>query len=57
MGGREGLGVRSMEERAYLLGGQFEIHSKPGRGTRIEVSVPLQPKTAAPTAGSQIRNR
>jgi signal transduction histidine kinase len=45
MGGREGLGVRSMEERAYLLGGQFEIHSKPGRGTRVEASVPLQPKT------------
>ena len=45
MGGKEGLGIRSMEERAYLLGGRFEIHSKPGRGTRVEASVPLQPKT------------
>ncbi len=44
LGGKEGLGIRSMEERAYLLGGRFEIHSKPGKGTRIEASVPLQQK-------------
>jgi signal transduction histidine kinase len=42
---KEGMGIRSMEERAYLLGGRFEIHSKPGKGTRIEASVPLQRKT------------
>jgi signal transduction histidine kinase len=42
---KEGLGVRSMEERAFLLGGRFEIHSKPGKGTRIEASVPLQQKS------------
>ena len=42
---KEGLGVRSMEERAFLLGGRFEIHSKPGKGTRIEASVPLQTKS------------
>ncbi len=48
LGGKEGLGVRSMEERAYLLGGRFEIHSKPGKGTRIEAVVPLQPKTQLP---------
>ncbi len=42
---KEGLGIRSMEERAYLLGGQFTIHSKPGRGTKIEASVPLHPKS------------
>ena len=40
LGGKEGLGVRSMEERAYLLGGRFEVHSKPGKGTRIEAVVP-----------------
>jgi signal transduction histidine kinase len=38
-----GLGIRSMGERARLVGGQFEIHSEPGEGTRIDVSVPLQP--------------
>jgi signal transduction histidine kinase len=42
---KDGLGIRSMEERAYLLGGRFEIHSAPGKGTRIEAWVPLQPKS------------
>jgi signal transduction histidine kinase len=41
---RVGLGIRSMGERARLVGGQFEIHSEPGRGTRIDVCVPLQPE-------------
>ena len=45
LGEKEGLGIRSMEERAYLLGGRFEIHSVHGKGTRIEASVPLQPKS------------
>jgi signal transduction histidine kinase len=37
----EGLGVRSMGERARLLRGIFKIHSKPGRGTRVEAAIPL----------------
>ncbi len=41
---RGGLGIRSMGERARLVGGQFEIHSQPGKGTRIEVCVPLPPE-------------
>jgi signal transduction histidine kinase len=44
LNGKEGLGIRSMEERAYFLGGRFEIHSNPGKGTRIEASAPLHPK-------------
>ena len=40
-----GIGIRSMEERVRLLGGRFEIHSEPTRGTRIEACVPLQPAT------------
>jgi signal transduction histidine kinase len=40
---KPGLGILSMQGRARLLGGQFEIHSKPGKGTQIEVWVPLQP--------------
>jgi signal transduction histidine kinase/ABC-type uncharacterized transport system substrate-binding protein len=35
------LGLRSMGERARLVGGLFEIHSEPGKGTRIDVYVPL----------------
>ncbi len=40
-----GLGMESMEERANLLGGRFEIDSRPGRGTRIEAWIPAQPKS------------
>ena len=43
----EGLGVRSMEGRARLLGGRFEIRSKAGMGTIIDVWLPLQPKSSA----------
>jgi signal transduction histidine kinase/ABC-type uncharacterized transport system substrate-binding protein len=41
MGDKLGLGIRSMRERARLVGGQFEIHSELGKGTRIEARVPL----------------
>jgi signal transduction histidine kinase len=46
---RIGLGLRSMEERADLLGGRFEIHSKLGKGTRIEAWVPLEPESGRST--------
>jgi signal transduction histidine kinase len=41
---RVGLGIRSMGERARLVGGRFAIHSEPGKGTRIDVCIPLQPE-------------
>jgi signal transduction histidine kinase len=37
-----GLGIRSMKERARLLGGEFEIHSESGKGTTLEAWVPLK---------------
>jgi signal transduction histidine kinase len=40
-----GLGIGSMQGRARLLGGQFEIQAEPGKGTRIEVWVPIEPQT------------
>jgi signal transduction histidine kinase len=42
---RGGLGIASMQGRVRLLRGEFEIHSKLGKGTRVELWVPLQPKT------------
>ena len=36
-----GLGLISMRERIHLIGGQFEIWSKPGQGTRITVRAPM----------------
>ncbi len=40
---KPGLGILSMQGRARALGGEFEMHSKPGKGTRIDVWVPLEP--------------
>jgi signal transduction histidine kinase len=40
---REGLGLRSMEERASFLGGRFELYAELGKGTRIQAQVPLAP--------------
>jgi signal transduction histidine kinase len=36
-----GLGLISMRERIHLVGGQFDISSKPGAGTKIQARVPL----------------
>jgi len=42
----EGLGVRSMEERARLVGGEFRIRSAIGLGTTVEAWVPLDSEMA-----------
>jgi signal transduction histidine kinase len=36
-----GLGLISMRERIHLIGGQFEVWSGPGRGTRIRARAPI----------------
>jgi two-component system, NarL family, sensor histidine kinase UhpB len=37
-------GIRGMRERAMLIGAQLQIDSKPGRGTEIKLSIPLNPE-------------
>ena len=37
----EGLGVAGMRERATLVGGALEVHSKPEEGTRVYFKVPI----------------
>jgi two-component system CheB/CheR fusion protein len=37
-----GIGLINMAQRARLVGGSFEIQSRPDAGTRIHVSVPLK---------------
>jgi signal transduction histidine kinase len=39
---REGIGIRSMEERLHFFGGQLEVQSQPMAGTRIDAWVPFQ---------------
>jgi signal transduction histidine kinase len=38
---RRSIGLLGMEERAALLGGEFEITGEPGRGTLVTVRIPL----------------
>lgn len=40
---RAGLGLIGMRERVSALGGEFEISTAPGEGTRVEVRLPLRP--------------
>ena len=45
---REGIGLSSMRERVAGLGGQIEVDSRPGEGTRVTVRVPLGGGTPGP---------
>lgn len=36
-----GLGMLGMEERVRQLGGQFEVHSTPGKGTELRARLPI----------------
>ena len=38
-----GVGLLGMEERINLLGGSFEVSSRPGEGTVVTFQVPLEP--------------
>jgi signal transduction histidine kinase len=48
---KAGLGLSSIRERVRLVQGMYRICSEPGRGTTIEVTVPLKSKllTETPT--------
>jgi signal transduction histidine kinase len=41
-----GLGIRSMKERLRLVGGRFEIRTRPLEGTQIDAWVPLNSTSA-----------
>ena len=46
------LGLSSMRERAARMGGQLEVHSAPGCGTRVraEFSIPPNPTPSTPSS-------
>ncbi len=43
------LGLAGMRERATLVGGELNIQSDPGKGTRVSFKVPLHPNTGSHT--------
>jgi nitrate/nitrite-specific signal transduction histidine kinase len=56
--GRAGFprfGLATMRERAEAIGGSMAIHSAPGQGTRIQLTIPLE--TASATKGGETRAR
>jgi two-component system sensor histidine kinase UhpB len=42
------LGLLGMKDRVDILGGEFQVESRPGHGTRIRVSIPLAQPGAQP---------
>jgi two-component system sensor histidine kinase UhpB len=48
-----GLGIAGMRERALLVGGDMQVESRPGAGTRVHLTVPLN---LADIAGGWKRN-
>jgi len=50
------LGLQVMGKRAERIGGRLAVHSAPGRGTQVEVCVPLvaeNPKGLEDPSGSR----
>ncbi len=39
---QKGYGLRNMEDRARLLGGEVRFESRPGQGTRVILTIPLE---------------
>lgn len=37
-----GLGLRNISERVRILGGALKIHSEPGKGTSVEILLPIK---------------
>jgi signal transduction histidine kinase len=45
-GGRKGLGLVAMQERASAIGGTLHIESSPGRGTELSLRLPMEDRYA-----------
>ena len=50
-GDQTGYGVRNMRERARRMGGRLTIHPRPGGGTVVAISVPLDADVPAEADG------
>jgi signal transduction histidine kinase len=49
---KDSYGLAGMQERAALAGGRFDVSSRPGRGTRVAVSLPA-PRPSARSSSFQ----
>jgi PAS domain S-box-containing protein len=49
-----GFGIINMQERAEICGASFSLHSRPGAGTRIRVSFPLDGDSILKTQPAQL---
>ena len=49
---RDSFGLAGMRQRVELLGGKFDLDSRPGRGTRVLVSLPAEPRRETSDQGS-----
>ena len=52
LAGRGSFGIAGMRERIALLGGKFQITSSPGRGTRLVIELPVEPRCRQTDPGS-----
>ena len=48
--GRHHFGLKIMRARAARVGGHVDIQSAPGRGTRVALSLPVEPEQENKTA-------
>lgn len=55
----KGLGLTGMKERARLVNGKLRVHSPSGKGTLVEIEIPLPKRTRAgkPAAKRQAASR
>jgi two-component system, NarL family, sensor histidine kinase UhpB len=48
---RKRLGLLGMQERARLANGKFTIRARPGKGTTVQVLIPVKPSAPSANAG------
>jgi signal transduction histidine kinase len=39
---RKGIGIKNITNRVYLTNGQLHIQSRPGKGTTLDIKIPIQ---------------
>jgi signal transduction histidine kinase len=50
------LGLLGMRERVEMIGGQFQVESKPGQETRIQVDIPRSHADHSPPPSGKIQS-